>query len=167
MTPGGMPRSRRIELARLGWGVLLLAAPTQLLSATGARVDAPSVVVTRVLGVRQLTQGLLSGLRPSPEVLAMGVWVDGAHSATALGLAVADRDRVVAGVADALVAAGWAALGLRDLRRAVAPPPEHDRVRDALARAVLRVVPGGDRLRHVADAADASTTPTPSTPARW
>jgi hypothetical protein len=143
-------RSRRLELGRIGWGVLLLAAPARVLGATGARVDTPGVVVTRILGVRQLTQGVLSGLRPSPEVLAMGVWVDGAHSATALALAVLDPDRAVAGVADAAVAAGWSRLGLRDLRRAVATPPAHDRVRDALARAVLGVVPGGARLLGLA-----------------
>jgi hypothetical protein len=153
-TPGGAgQRSRRIEGARIGWGLLLLAAPTRVLGATGARVDTRSVVITRVLGVRQLTQGLLSGLRPSPEVLAMGVWVDAAHSATALGLAVVDPGRAVAGVTDAAVAAGWSWLGLRDLRRAVATPPAHDRVRDALARAVLRVAPGGARLLHLADRA--------------
>lgn len=144
-------RSRRIELARLGWGVLLLAAPIRVLGATGGRVDTRSVIVTRVLGARQVTQGVLSGLRPSPEVVAMGVWVDAAHSATALGLAVADPDRAVAGVADAVVAAGWSWLGLRDLRRAVATPPVHDRVRDAAARAVLRAAPGGGQLLRLAD----------------
>jgi len=133
--------------------VLLLAVPTQVLGATGARVDTRSVVVTRVLGARQVTQGVLSGLRPSPEVLAVGVWVDAAHSATALGLAVAAPDRAVAGVADAVVAAGWSWLGLRDLRRAVATPPAHDRRRDALARGVLRAAPGGGRLLRLADRA--------------
>jgi hypothetical protein len=151
MIPGGAgQRSRRLEWARLGWGVLLLVAPTCVLGATGARVDARSVVVTRILGARHVTQGVLSGLRPSPEVLAMGVWVDSAHSATALTLAVADPDRAVAGVADAGVAAGWSWLGLRALRRGVATPPAHDRRRDALARAVLRVAPGGARLLRLA-----------------
>lgn len=152
---GDPMRSRRIELARLGWGVLLLAAPIQVLGATGARVDTRSVVVTRVLGARQVTQGVLSGLRPSPEVLAMGVWVDGVHSVTALGLAAADPDRAVAGVADTVVAAGWSWLGLRDLRRAVATPPAHDRRRDALTRAVLRAAPGGGRLLLFTDRARA------------
>lgn len=154
VTPNGAgQRSRRIELARLGWGVLLLAAPTQVLAATGARVDARSIVVTRILGARQMTQGALSGLRPSPEVLAMGVWVDAAHSATALGLAGFDPSRAVAAVADAVVAAGWSWLSLRDLRHAVATPPTHDRLRDALARATLRVTPGGAWLLRLADRA--------------
>lgn len=47
---------------------------------------------SRVLGARQITQAVLSGVRPSPEVLAMGVWIDLAHAASVLGLAAADRD---------------------------------------------------------------------------
>ena len=150
-------RSRRIELARLGWGVLLLSAPARVLTTTNARVDTHSVVVTRILGLRHLTQGLLSGLHPSPEVIAMGTWVDGAHSATALALALLDPERAVAGIADATVAATWCSLGLRDLRHAVATPPEHDRVRDALARSVLRALPRGRTLLRLADRAVLTT----------
>lgn len=53
-------------------------------------VDNKSVLIARILGVRQLAQAVLSGVRPSPEVLAMGVWVDGVHAMTALGLACVD-----------------------------------------------------------------------------
>lgn len=162
---GGQMRSRRIELARLGWGVLLLSAPARVLTTAGARVDTRSVVITRVLGLRHLTQGLLSGWHPSPEVIAMGTWVDGAHSATALALALLDHERAVAGVADATIAATWCGLGLRDLRHPVATPPEHDRVRDALARSVLRAVPGGRNLLRLAHRA-VLTNPAPSAPNR-
>lgn len=149
-TLGASPRTRKIELVRFAWGVLLLGFPTQALGATGARVDRRGVVVTRVLGARQVAQAVLSGLRPSPEVLGMGVWVDAVHSASAVGLVIVDRDRAVAGIADATVAAGWSLLGRRDLSRGVATPPAHDRRRDVLARLVLGIAPGGTRLLQLA-----------------
>jgi hypothetical protein len=110
------------------------------------RVDTKSVVVARILGARQLTQATLSGVRPSPEVLAMGVWVDAVHALTALGLAVVDRSRARAGLTDTAVAALWAAAGYRDLSGAAATPPSFQRRRDQLARIVLGVAPGGRLL---------------------
>jgi hypothetical protein len=111
------------------------------------RVDHKSVVIARILGARQLTQATLSGFRPSPEVLAMGVWVDAVHAMTALGLAVLDRSRARAGVTDTAIAGLWAAAGYRDLASAQATPPAQQRVRDQLARIVLGVVPGAAPLR--------------------
>lgn len=78
-------------------------------------------------------------------MLAAGVWVDTAHSATALGLAVVDRRRARGGVADALVAAWWAGLGWRHLRTGQART-DGVRGRDRLARTVLRALPGGRAL---------------------
>jgi len=55
----------------------LLFAPQVVLNRVHhVEVDTESVLVARVLGARHLTQAALSGINPSPEVLAMGVWVD-------------------------------------------------------------------------------------------
>jgi hypothetical protein len=144
MTSG---RLRRIEFARGAWGVALLVAPQRVLQGVHrVDVDTKSIVTARILGARQLTQATLSGFRPSPEVLAMGVWVDTAHALTALGLAVVDRPRARAGLTDAAVAGVWAAAGYCDLVGTGATPPARQRRRDRLARMVLRVAPGGHLL---------------------
>lgn len=146
--PRPTPR-RRIEFVRGAWGAALLAAPRTVLgSLDQVRIDSKSVVVTRILGARHLTQAVLSGASPSPEVLAMGIWVDIVHAATAVALAAGDRTRARGGLTDAAVAAIWAARGLHDLRTGTPPAPAHDRRRDALARAVLRRAPGGTALLH-------------------
>jgi hypothetical protein len=144
------PRAYRgIELLRGGWGAALLVAPDRVLGVVhGLDVDTKSRVVARILGARQLTQAVLSGFRPSPEVLAMGVWVDAVHAITALGLAAADRHRLRAGVTDTVIAGLWAGAGYRDLTHARATPPAHQRRRDRLAICVLSVVPGGRALRN-------------------
>lgn len=150
-----MSTVRPIEIARGAWGLVLLLAPAPVLRRFhGVRVDRTSVVVARVLGARHLTQAVLSGVDPSPEVLAMGVWVDGAHGASALGLAAVDHTRARAGLLDTGLALTWAIAGHRALRHPDAQSPRHDRRRDALARVVLRHVPGGRRL--MAEAADRS-----------
>ncbi len=138
---------RGVEVSRALWGLALLTRPQDVLRQVHRiQVDRPSIVVARILGARHLVQAVLSGVRPSPEVLAMGVWVDGAHAATAVGLAVVDRDRSSAGLVDTVAATAWASAGLHDLRHAAATPTAHDRRRDAIARAVLRRVPGGRPL---------------------
>lgn len=132
---------------RGAWGAALLLAPRFVLErVTHVRVDTKSLVIARILGARQLTQALLSGVSPSPEVLAMGVWVDAVHSATAVALAGLDHDRARAGLLDATIAAGWSGLGYRDLSVGSVPPPAHDRRRDQLARWALGWLPGGAPL---------------------
>lgn len=147
---------RTIEAARALWGGALLFAPRVVLERVHhVQVDATTVAVARILGARHLTQAALSGINPSPEVLAMGVWVDAAHAASAVGLAVADRSRARAGLTDTAVAGIWGVAGYRDLANTRATPPAHDRRRDAMARFVLGIVPGGRRLRTMADHARA------------
>jgi hypothetical protein len=153
---------RQIELLRAAWGAALLVAPRQVMdNVHHVKVDTKSEVIARILGARQLTQAALSGLRPSPEVLAMGVWVDAVHALTALGLAVADHSRARAGLTDTAVAGLWAGAGYRDLLRSAPTPPSHQRRRDRLARIVLRVAPGGTVLleRVNADRAGRSGQP--------
>jgi hypothetical protein len=139
--------SRTIELVRAGWGGALLLTPGPVMSTVHhVRLDRKSVAIARILGARQLAQAFLSGVRPSREVLAMGVWVDAVHALTALGLALVDTTRARAGVTDAAVAALWASAGYRDLTSAQATPPAYQRRRDRLARLVLGDVPGGALL---------------------
>ncbi|MEO6957922.1 MAG: hypothetical protein ABI137_14350 [Antricoccus sp.] len=142
---------RFIELARAGWGTAMLCAPRVVLERIHhVKIDTKSLVVARILGARHLGQASLSGINPSPEVLAMGVWVDTVHALSAVALAVVDRSRARAGLTDTAVAGVWAVAGYRDLRNAKATPPAHDRRRDALARRVLAIVPGGAHLRQLA-----------------
>ncbi|WP_200800119.1 hypothetical protein [Jatrophihabitans endophyticus] len=108
-------------------------------------------MVTRMLGGRHLTQAALSGIRPSYEVLAMWVWVDAVHAATAAGLAGSDRARARAALVDTVVAAVWALAGYHDLSSAHPAGDRHQRRRDQLARTVLDVVPGGRLLRRRPD----------------
>ena len=141
------PPTRPIELLRGAWGAALLLAPRRVLEGVGDRSpDRRAVRVARILGARHLTQALLSGLRPTPEVLAMGVWVDAVHAVTAAALAGVDRDRARTASADSVVAAGWAALGRHTLLHDPPPTAGRQRRRDVLARAVLRRAPGGSSL---------------------
>lgn len=143
---------RAIELIRAGWGAVLLAGPGEVLEHIhGVRADRKALIVTRILGARHLTQALLSGVNPGPEVLAAGVWVDTVHSATALGLALVDRHRARGGVTDAIVAASWAVLGWRHLRAGKART-DGVRGRDRLARTVVGALPGGRGLMARAQA---------------
>ena len=143
---------RGIELIRAGWGAVLLASPAGVLNhVPGVEVDRTALVVTRVLGARHVVQALFSGIDPGPEVLAAGVWVDTVHSMTAFGLAVVDRRRARAGVADGAVAALWAGVGLRHLRTGKVRTATV-RGRDRLARAVVWALPGGRRLMAEAQA---------------
>jgi hypothetical protein len=138
---------RYIELARGTWGASLLIAPRRTLTHIPyVRIDRRAVVIARILGSRHLAQASLSGLDPSPEILAGGVWVDSVHALTSLGLAAFDRRRAGAGVIDAVIAGTWAVFGWRSLHRGRVPPPSHDRDRDRLARRLFKALPGGARL---------------------
>jgi hypothetical protein len=151
-----MKRYRWIEILRGAWGVALLLSPDGVLRATdGGPVDTAARNVTRILGARQLVQATLSGLRPSPEVLAMGVWVDTVHALTASALALSDRRRARAGCTDAVIAGVWAGAGYHELKQGRATPRDHQPVRDRLADVVLDHAPGGRRLRGVVNRARA------------
>ncbi|QWC85731.1 hypothetical protein KLP28_02935 [Nocardioidaceae bacterium] len=64
---------RRLELLRLAWGVAMLTRPEPVRSAVETGGDRTMIVVGRALSARHLTQAVLSGARPTPEVLAIGV----------------------------------------------------------------------------------------------
>lgn len=140
---------RYLEVGRAAWGMALLIAPRQVLQRLHhVRVDQRSEWVARVLGARHLTQAAISGVEPTPAVLAVGVWVDVVHAATAVGLAAVDDGRRRAGLTDTAVAATWAALGLRDLLTSSPGTPATRSRRDALAQWALRWLPGAQPLRR-------------------
>ena len=147
-------KRRYIEVVRSVWGAALLVTPQTMLSRVhGVEVDRRAVVVVRILGARHLVQAAFSGISPSPEVIAGGVWVDTVHSVVAFGLAITDRHRAVAATADGVIAAMWGLFGRHDLRSGQIPPPEHDRRRDRLAHVILARLPGGNALLAQADRA--------------
>jgi hypothetical protein len=135
---------RHIELMRAGWGAALLLAPREVLSQVpGVQIGPKALVVARILGIRHLVQASFSGVRPTPEILAAGVWVDLVHSLTALGLAVTDHRHVRAALADSVVAAVWCAAGCFDLCTGRFPTDGDVGIRDRLSRSVLNRLPGG------------------------
>ncbi|MGH3783956.1 MAG: hypothetical protein ACRDRO_25905 [Pseudonocardiaceae bacterium] len=98
---------------RTGYGALLVLAPDSLIRLyTGHRPDRPTRIVARVLGARQVVQGLLCAGTPGPAVLVLGVEADLAHAASMVGLAALDRSRRRAGLVDALCAGSFAVAGL-------------------------------------------------------
>jgi hypothetical protein len=143
-------RVRAIELLRGLWGLTLLSAPATVLGSLGLRTGARATAVSRILGARHLTQATLSGVDPSPELLAAGVWVDRVHATTAIALAAVDAGRRRAALIDAGMAAGWAAFGRHDLAAGHCPPRRHELRRDQLATWLLAHLPGGRGLLSVA-----------------
>ncbi len=137
---------RRMELLRGGWGLACLVAPDLVVARLGSgRTDARARWVCRILGARQLTQATLSGLAPSAQVLAVGVWVDSVHSLTAVGLGVMDRSRWRPALIDAAIAAAFAELGRRDVRDG---RPPGGSVQDRLAQALLPILPGAISIQR-------------------
>ncbi len=114
----GVPISPRLVASvRVGWGAVLLVAPRPVLAGVHhVRVDRASLVVARVLGARQVAQGVVTVARPDPTVAGLGVVVDVLHAASMVGLAAVDRGRARGALTEAAVAATWAALGYASLR---------------------------------------------------
>jgi hypothetical protein len=113
-----LPATRWASVVRAAYGVALLCAPgpmVQLLT----DVPASSRVrgVARVLGVRHLAQAAVCGLVPARGVIQAGAAADGLHSASMLALAGVEPRLRRALLADAAVAAAFAAAGEAALRR--------------------------------------------------
>ncbi|MGH3852288.1 MAG: hypothetical protein ACRDR6_02075 [Pseudonocardiaceae bacterium] len=103
---------------RASYGAMLLLTPGPVIRLyTGHAAARPTRVVARVLGARQVLQGLLSAGAPGPIVLALGVEADLAHATSMVCLAAVDRTRRRAGLVDALCAGSFAAAGLILARR--------------------------------------------------
>jgi len=112
-------------MVRAGYGVLLASAPgTVARRYAGHPADRRTRVVARILGVRHLTQAVLTLGTPGPTVLALGVEADLAHAISMLGLAAVDRSRRRAALVDG-VGAGCFALAGALLARRTPPAPLH------------------------------------------
>ncbi len=98
---------------RAGWGALLLLRPDTGIDVLEGRGDTsePARVVIRILGARHLIELGLE-LRHGPAWRRAGGVVDAIHSATAMGFSALDHRWRRAAVADALVAGGFAVVGL-------------------------------------------------------
>lgn len=96
-------------LVRASWGALLLLRPDTGLDALDTTEPARAVI--RILGARHLAELALE-LRHGPAWRRAGGVVDAIHAVTALGFAGLDHRWRRAAVTDAIVAAGFAVVGL-------------------------------------------------------
>jgi hypothetical protein len=94
-----------VDLARLGWATLLLAAPDAALAATGATPTRLRRAVVRVLGARHAIEATalialrrsrplpaaLDALPPEPVLRSAGAAADVAHAVSAFALAATGR----------------------------------------------------------------------------
>lgn len=69
------------------YGALLLTAPRAVVAAVGAGSTPPPSLIVRVLGARQLGQGLALLIRPLPSTVAVSAVVDGLHALTMVAAA--------------------------------------------------------------------------------
>lgn len=105
-----------IEAIRIGLGALdLLAAPRVLRRALGSPPDGLTTGALRVLGVRQIAQGVVTARSDSRTVRRISAAVDSLHCASMLLLAILDRRRRSAALVQASIAA---LLGSSELGRA-------------------------------------------------
>jgi hypothetical protein len=74
-------------------------------------LDRCSRGVIRALGIRQLSQALLTGAQPSAAVLLLGAEVDAAHAASMIALALCSGRWRRAALADAMIASRFAQAG--------------------------------------------------------
>lgn len=121
-----MTGASRVLVARVAWGVLLLAAPHVVLAVSHGDDphDRAARRVLRILGCRHLAQTAVELAGPRPAVQYLGAGVDGIHALTSAGLAALDRRWRRSAVIDAAVASGFA-VGTGVTARAVGSTTEH------------------------------------------
>lgn len=138
---------RPAEIARVVWGACLIIRPRSVLTRVHhAPTDPVTVAVARVLGARHLAQAAATVYRPSPELIAVGVYSDASHAVSMTGLAAVSSSLRRAGLTDTAIALAFAVAGSVDLR-SPAPRGRQGVGRSAaLARKFLVRVPGGSVL---------------------
>ena len=135
--------TRALAAARVAWGVVLIAAPRWLIAhyrrETTGRVP---VTVMRVLGVRQLLQGVTTVAVPARAVTELGAGTDAMHALTALGLAATARPWRHVALADTAVASAFGVAGWL-----LRPRPEHAseslKGRSSMTNRRIAIVTGG------------------------
>jgi hypothetical protein len=126
--------------------VLLLASDRMIRLVSGRPADPRARVVVRLLGVRQVAQAVVTGVRPGPLPIALGAEVDVLHAASMLGVAAVARSQRRSGLVDATVASAFAVAGAALARRLGERPPPAGQgpvgricsLRDAVAAALAR-----------------------------
>lgn len=84
-TAGTAPRVFATASAATGLALLLRAE--RIAAAAGRRAGRPDPRIVRVLGARQVAQAVLTLVRPTSAVLALGAAVDASHAASMVALA--------------------------------------------------------------------------------
>jgi hypothetical protein len=109
---------RLISAVRASYGLALLCVPGPMITAlAGGPVSGRVLTVARVLGVRQLAQGMICGLAPVRELVEAGVAADGLHGASMLVLAGAEPRLRRALLAETVIAAALASAAATSLHR--------------------------------------------------
>jgi hypothetical protein len=112
-----LPGTRWASVARAAYGAALLCAPGPIVRMITGVPATPRVrSVVRVLGVRHLAQAAVCGLVPARGLIRAGTATDGLHSASMLALAGVEPRLRRALLADAAVAAAFAAAAEAALR---------------------------------------------------
>jgi hypothetical protein len=99
-----------------GTALVLFAGPL-LRTITGEPADRLQLNVTRVLGTRQLLQGVATTRRPTRRTLRLGAAVDVLHAATMLAGAATNVGPRRLTLASAATAVAFAVAGVADGRR--------------------------------------------------
>ena len=79
---------RAVGAGSVLYGVLLVSAPRAAVAAAGGGRTPPPSTVVRVLGARQIGQGLALLLRPARATVAISSAVDGLHALTMVAAAI-------------------------------------------------------------------------------
>ena len=129
---------------RAGLGAVLLFFPglTDWLVASRPLQRGPRRII-RLLGIRQLSQALVTGDRPSVAVLFLGAEIDVAHAASMVALALCSRRWRRAALVDALIASLFALAGAAAARteRAATQPRASTAAERRADRLARRLVP--------------------------
>jgi hypothetical protein len=108
-TPSGV---RALAFVRGAWGAACLVAPRRIGRAAGVGPgDRRAIIAVRVLGLRETAQAVLVGTARSPEVSAVGVWVDLVHALSMVALAGGSARYRRPALASAATAVLWGVLG--------------------------------------------------------
>lgn len=123
MTQTLWPKARRLLVAKVTYGLLLLAAaPLAPGHLAGGRIDRRARVVAGAVGARNLLEAAIIHRRPVPATFAGAAAIDATHAASMVIVAFARPDRRRLATASAVAAgalAGAALAALRSPRRVV------------------------------------------------
>lgn len=119
----GSPESERnatdlfvTSVLRIIWGFSLVLIPRVLFRTfVGSEPDRGTLIIMRVLGVRQILQGIVVHLFPNRRVIVLSATTDGLHALSMVALGIWSRHYKRAAFTDSVVASTFATLGLRSL----------------------------------------------------